>query len=209
MTKTLWVVATLAIAVLSAQPLLAQAPADNMSYFITSENPGNGANFGGIAGADNHCQSLATAVGAGDKTWRAYLSTTDGINARDRIGAGPWFNYAGVQVAASVAELHSDSNNLTKESGLTETGVVPNGVGDDPNRHDMLTGTNADGTASANTCNNWIGGEGAVATVGHFDRVGGGPAATSWNASHDSRGCTLEQLNASGGGGYLYCFAID
>jgi hypothetical protein len=209
MRRIMWVVAVVALAV-AAQPLRAQGPADNMSFFITSENPGNGANFGGLAGADAHCQALATAAGAGNKTWHAYLSTTDGVKARDRIGAGPWFNYAGVQVAASVADLHSDNNNMTDENGMTETGTVHNGVGDpQPNRHDILTGSNADGTASEMTCNNWTGGEGATAMLGHFDRLGGGAAATSWNASHASRGCTLEQLNASGGGGHLYCFAID
>lgn len=213
MRKFLWVAAAAVAvaAVAGAPPLRAQGPAGNMSFFITSENPGNGANFGGLAGADAHCQALAAVAGAGNKTWHAYLSTTDGVNARDRIGSGPWFNYAGVQVAASVADLHSDSNNLKKETGLNEKGGVPNGFGDDPNRHDILTGSNADGTASANTCNNWTGGEVAVATVGHFDRTGGGAAGPSWNSAHDSRaGCgELANLNLSGGGGYLYCFAID
>ena len=208
MSKTLFVFAALAAAALGAQPLGAQTPAANMSFFITSENTGNGASFGGLSGADAHCQSLAAAAGAGSKTWRAYLSA-DGVNARDRIGSGPWYNFAGVQVAASTADLHSDNNNLSKETGLSEKGQVLNGVGDDPNRHDILTGSNADGTASDMTCNNWTGGEGAAAMVGHFDRVGGGAAATSWNASHASRGCTLENLRASGGEGYLYCFATD
>jgi hypothetical protein len=197
MNSKLWAVAAVAIALLGTQPLVAQTPADNMSFFITSENPGNGADF-------------AAAAGAGGKAWRAYLSTTDGVNARDRIGSGPWFNYAGVQVAASVADLHSENNNLNDETGLTEIGTVHNGVGDpQPNRHDILTGTNVDGTASDATCNNWTGGEGATATLGHFDRLGRGAAANSWNASHPSQGCTIENLNASGGGGHLYCFAID
>lgn len=213
MRKFLWVaVAIVAVAAIAGTPpLMAQGPANNMSFFITSENPGNGANFGGLAGADAHCQALAAAVGAGGKTWHAYLSTTNGVNARDRIGSGPWFNYAGVRVAANVADLHSDSNNLNKETGLSEKGQVLNGLGDDPNRHDILTGSNADGTASANTCNNWTGGEGAIASLGHFDRQGGGAAGPSWNAAHDSRpGCgELANLNLSGGGGYLYCFAID
>lgn len=213
MRKLLWAAAVVVATTVGAgtSPLMAQGPAGNMSFFITSENPGNGANFGGLAGADAHCQALAAAAGAGNKTWHAYLSTTDGVNARDRIGSGPWFNYAGVQVAASVADLHSDDNNLNKETGLSEKGEVLNGVGDDPNRHDILTGSNADGTASANTCNNWTGGEEATATLGHFDRVGGGAAATSWNSSHDSRpGCgDLANLRLSGGEGYLYCFAIN
>jgi len=209
MNKTLGGIAALGIAILTVQPVNAQTPAEGMSFFITSENPGNGANFGGITGADAHCQALATAVGSGRKTWRAYLSTTDGINARDRIGSGPWFNYAGVQVAANVSDLHSADNSLNKETGLSERGQVQNGVGDTPNRHDLLTGSNADGTASDMTCNNWMGGEGATANVGHFDRMGGGADPTSWNASHPSRGCTLDQLRASGGEGYLYCFAID
>ena len=211
MSKTLWITAALAVACLNAQPLTAQTPAANMSFFITSDNPGNGANFGGLAGADAHCQSLAAAAGAGDKTWRAYLSTTDGVNARDRIGGGPWFNFAGVQVAASPANLHSEDNNLTKETALNEMGAVVNGFGDEPNQHDIVTGSNADGTASANTCNNWMGGEGAIATVGHHDRIGGGPTGPSWNSAHNSRaGCgELANLNLSGGQGYLYCFAID
>jgi len=207
MSKTLWI-AALAFVLLGTQTLAAQTPAENMSFFITSDNPGNGANFGGLGGADAHCQSLAAAVGSGDRTWHAYLSTTDGANARDRVGSGPWFNFAGVQVAASVSDLHSDDNNLNKATGLSEKGQVMNGVGDDPNRHDLLTGSNIDGTASDMTCNNWMGGEGA-AMVGHFDRMGGGAAPTSWNAAHASRGCTLDELRASGGEGYLYCFATD
>ncbi len=190
----------------------AQGPADNFSFFITSENPGTGANFGGLAGADAHCQQLAAAAGAGAKTWRAYLSTSGAgsVNARDRIGSGPWYNVNGVQIAASVADLHSDNNNLNKETALSEQGGVINGVGDQPNRHDVLTGSNADGTASDMTCNNYSDEtDGSAASVGHFDRVGGGAAATSWNASHNSRGCSLENLRASGGEGYLYCFAID
>lgn len=193
----------------SALPLTAQTPSADMSFFITSENPGNGADFGGIAGADAHCEALAAAVGAGSRTWHAYLSSTDGINARDRIGSGPWFNYAGVQIAVSVADLHSENNNLRKETGLSERGQVVNGVGDTPNRHDILTGSNADGTASDMTCNNWTGGDGASASLGHFDRTGGGAAPTSWNAAHNSGGCTLEELRATGGEGYLYCFATD
>jgi hypothetical protein len=211
--KTMIVVAGALVLVLAVRGTAsAQEPADNFSFFITSENPGTGANFGGLDGADAHCQELAAAVGAGDKTWRAYLSTTGAgaVNARDRIGSGPWSNVSGVQIAASVADLHSDNNNLNKETALGETGQVLNGVGDEPNRHDILTGSNADGTASDMTCNNWTDEtDGSAASVGHFDRVGGGAAATSWNASHNSRGCSLENLRASGGEGYLYCFAID
>jgi hypothetical protein len=181
----------------------------SMSFFVTSTNPGgNGANLGGLAGADAHCQSLAEATGS-TKTWRAYLSTsTPLVHARDRIGSGPWFNVNGDQIAANVDDLHYNTLNLNKENSLTETGGTVNGVGDDPNQHDIITGTNPDGTSSGANCNNWTGGEG-TATLGHLDRVGGGAMASSWNAAHASRGCTLDQLVMSGGAGYFYCFAID
>ncbi|HEY5646334.1 MAG TPA: DUF1554 domain-containing protein, partial [Pseudomonadales bacterium] len=165
-------------------------------------------NLGGLAGADAHCQSLAEATGS-TKTWRAYLSTSSPlVHARDRIGSGPWFNVNGDQIAANLDDLHYNNRNLNKEMSLTETGGTVNGVGDQPNQHDVITGTNPDGTSSGANCNNWTGGEGS-ATVGHHDRIGGGAMASSWNASHASRGCTLEELQASGGGGYFYCFAID
>ena len=191
---------------------MAQAPSDNFSFFITSRNTGKGADFGGLAGADAHCQSLAAGVGAGGKTWRAYLSTSGagGIDARDRIGDGPWYNVTGVQVASSVADLHGDDNNMTRETELNELGELVNGREQTPNQHDILTGSNLDGTASDNTCNNW-GTEAAddSAMVGHFDRTGGGDNPSSWNSAHASRGCSLDNLRASGGEGYVFCFATD
>jgi hypothetical protein len=184
-----------------------------MSFFITSASPGDGANLGGLAGADAHCQSLAEAAGAGAKTWRAYLSTST-ENARDRIGAGPWQNAKGEVIAASVDELHSDANKLTKETGLNEKGEVVNGRGDEPNRHDILTGSNADGTVAGDqTCGDWTlnGAEGA-AMLGHHDRMGPDtlPTATSWNAAHASRGgCSQDALKGTGGDGLIYCFATN
>lgn len=205
--------AAAAITAGSADSFAQQKPA--MGFFITSVGLGNGANLGGLAGADKHCQTLAAAAGAGDRTWHAYLSTTGsgGVNARDRIGAGPWLNAKGVQVAASVADLHSDNNKLSKENSLTEKGEVVNGRGDTPNRHDILTGSNADGTASKaaedSTCQNWTSSTTGAAMLGHHDRQGiSGPTATSWNAAHPSRGCSQENLRGTGGDGRLYCFAI-
>ena len=184
-----------------------------MSFFITSGVPSNGANYGGLAGADQHCQALAKAAGAGSRTWRAYLSA--GVsNARDRIGKGPWFNAKGMQVAASVEDLHSDNNKLSKENSLTEKGAVLNGRGDTPNMHDVLTGSQLDGTAFSasegdKTCQNWTShGEGSAQT-GHHDRQGGGQNPTSWNSAHATRGCSQRALQATGGNGLYYCFAID
>jgi len=181
-----------------------------MSFFLTSVGPGDGANLGGLDGADRHCQSLADAVGAGDRTWRAYLSTT-AVNARDRIGQGPWFNAAGVQVASSVDNLHSASNNMTKETALNEKGEVVNGRGDTPNRHDVLTGSQADGTAypagEDTTCQQWTANGEGSARVGHHDRQGGGDDGTSWNSAHASSGCSQDNLIATGGDGLFYCFA--
>lgn len=198
----------------AASPAGAQAA--DMTFFLTSEGPGDGANFGGLAGADAHCQSLAAAVGAGSRTWRAYLSTTgaNGVNARDRIGTGPWQNVAGVVVARDLDVLHFE-NNLTKETVLNELGEMTPGRGDTPNQHDILTGSYLDGTAvdsdQDTTCGNWTSnaaGEGS-AMVGHFDRTGGGPNPNSWNSAHGSRGCSQANLQATGGNGYFYCFAID
>ena len=192
----------------------AQTP--QLGFFITSAGPGNGANLGGLAGADAHCQKLATAAGAGDRTWRAYLSTTasggqTAVNARDRVGTGPWANAKGVVVATSVADLHSDANKLSKENSLTEKGEVVSGRGDTPNRHDILTGTELDGTASTgagdSTCGNWTSSGEGSALVGHHDRQGGGAQPTSWNSAHPSRGCSQENLRATGGDGLFYCFA--
>jgi hypothetical protein len=183
------------------------AQGNSLSFFITSTNPGKGGDLGGIAGADAHCAALAKAAGAGDRQWRAYLST-DKEHAKDRIGSGPWFNAKGVQVAANVADLHSDNNKLSKENSLTEKGAVVNGRGDKPNEHDILTGSNLDGTSSGKTCNNWTSsGADATATVGHHDRQGGGANPTSWHAAHDSKGCSLDALRGSGGAGYFYGFA--
>lgn len=198
---------------LGIYPALAQDA--RMSFFLTSAGPGNGANLGGLAGADQHCQSLAGAVGAGGRTWHAYLSTTGqgGVNARDRIGQGPWYNSKGVRIAQNVADLHSDSNNLTKETQLSEKGAVTNGRGDSPNRHDILTGSQLDGTALAgdddSTCGNWTGSGEGSAQVGHHDRQGGGQNPTSWNSAHGSRGCSQENLQGTGGDGLYYCFAIN
>ena len=187
-----------------------------MTFFITSAGPGDGANLGGLEGADAHCETLAAAVGAGGMGWAAYLSTIneDGsaaVNARDRIGTGPWHNQAGVLVANDVDELHSEAANLTKETILTEMGDMVNGRGDEPNMHDILTGSNMDGTAftgEENTnCDNWMSnGEGSTA-VGHHDRTGGGQNPTSWNSAHGSRGCSQENLQGTGGNGFFYCFA--
>ena len=195
--------------------------ASEMTFFVTSVGPGNGADLGGLAGADRHCQELAEAAGAGDRTWRAYLSTqaSDGeaaVNARDRTGQGPWQNAEGVVIAQDVAELHGD-NNLNKDTALTEQGDVVNGRGDTPNRHDILTGSQPDGTAfptgEDRTCGNWTmsGAEGA-AMVGHHDRQGlrDDAPSRSWNSSHLSRGgCSQEALRSTGGDGLFYCFAAD
>lgn len=198
----------------SAASGVAPAQDAQMSFFITSAGPGNGADFGGLEGADQHCQMLASAAGAGDKTWRAYLSTTgpDGVNARDRIGSGPWYNYNGVMVAEDVDQLHGD-NSLSKENSLTENGDVVNGAGDDPNMHDILTGSQLDGTASDaaedTTCGNWTNSGEGSALLGHHDRDGGGANPTSWNSAHGSRGCSQEDLQGTGGNGLFYCFAIE
>jgi hypothetical protein len=192
-----------------------------MTFFVTSIGVGKGADLGGLAGADQHCQQLAEAVGAGGHTWRAYLSTqaADGqpaINGRDRIGQGPWQNAKGVVIAPNLDALHSD-NNLNKQTALTERGEVVNGRGDTPNRHDVLTGSQPDGTAFAGaedrTCRNWTasGTEGA-AMVGHHDRQGlrDDAPSKSWNSSHLSRGgCSQEALRSTGGDGLFYCFAAD
>ncbi|MDB5540070.1 MAG: hypothetical protein JWQ89_1797 [Devosia sp.] len=180
-----------------------------MTFFVTSAGPGDGANLGGLAGADAHCQKLAEAAGSTGKTWKAYLSA-EGVNARDRIGAGPWQNFNGDVIATDVANLHSDANNLTKQTALSETGAITKGRGDQPNQHDILTGSNADGTlATGMTCGDWtLNGEGS-AMLGHSDRSGPDSlaTATSWNAAHPSRGCSQDNLVSTGGAGLLYCFA--
>ena len=189
------------------------------SFFVTSAGSGKGGDLGGLAGADRHCQSLAGAAGAGNRQWRAYLSAQPvggqpGVNARDRIGKGPWQNAKGVVVASDVAQLHT-SNNINKQTALTETGAVVNGRGDTPNMHDVLTGSQPDGSFIAgnvnSTCSNWTQSDLGAAMVGHHDRTGLDESvpAKSWNSSHQSRGCSQDQLKASGGAGLFYCFAAD
>jgi hypothetical protein len=194
-----------------------------MTFFVTSAGPGKGADLGGLEGADRHCQSLAAKAGAGDRTWRAYLSTQGSalndpkfVNARDRIGPGPWQNAKGVVVARNVDELHSASNNVTKETALDEQGRMVNGRTEKPMKHDILTGSRPDGTTfpgtpfSDMTCGNWTkGGKDGSAMTGHHDRAGPTEAswATSWNSSHPTRGCDQEGLVSTGGDGLFYCFA--
>jgi hypothetical protein len=205
--KTLTILSAAALACMAGA---VEAQDTSMSFFVTSANPGQGADFGGVAGADAHCASLAEAAGVTGKTWRAYLSTSS-EDARDRIGTGPWFNAKGVEIAASVDALHGDANAIDKETALDEAGNVVNGRGDTPNRHDILTGSLPDGTAAEQTCADWTtSGEGS-AMVGHHDRIGlnDTPPAKSWNSSHPSRGCGLEALRGTGGDGLLYCFAAD
>jgi len=197
--------------------------ASPMSFFITSKNPGKGGDLGGLAGADRFCQSLAAGAGAGGKTWHAYLSTAamngqPAVNARDRIGTGPWRNAKGVVVASNLAELHDPNNRLGKDTSLTEKGEMVAGFGDPVNMHDILTGSRPDGTLAPaepgkdTTCGNWTRGDGGSAMVGHHDKKGTNPnpvANASWNASHGTRGCSLEQLKATGSAGLLYCFAVN
>ena len=191
-----------------------------MTFFVTSVGSGKGADLGGLEGADKHCQDLAQAAGAGGRTWHAYLSgkTSDGtssVNARDRIGAGPWRNANGVVIAQSVADLHGPNNNLNKQTALTEKGQIVPGRGDPVNQHDILTGSTPEGTAISGTddttCSNWTSsGEGA-AMLGHLDRMGlrDDAPSKSWNSSHPSRGCSQENLRGTGGAGYFYCFAVN
>jgi hypothetical protein len=196
---------------LAAAGLASPAQAQDMSFFVTSQGPGDGANLGGLEGADAQCQKLAAAVGAGGKTWRAYLSTS-GVNARDRIGSGPWHNAKGELIAGDVAELHSDANKISKQTALTEVGGTVNGRGDTPNTHDILTGSNADGTLATDmTCGDWTSNGAGSAFVGHHDRIGlrDDAPSKSWNASHPSRGCGRDDLPKSGGNGLFYCFAAN
>jgi hypothetical protein len=191
-----------------------------LGFFVTSVGLGKGADLGGLIGADAHCQTLATAVKAGDHTWRAYLSTTaaagtPAVNARERIGRGPWLNAKGVAVATDVEHLHGPANNLNKQTALTEKGEPVNGRGDAPNLHDILTGSSPDGRAIVggdkdSTCGNWTRSAEGSAIVGHHDRMGlnDEPPAKSWNSSHPSRGCSADALKATGGGGLFYCFAV-
>jgi hypothetical protein len=186
-------------------------------FFVTSVGLGRGGNLGGLAGADAHCQALAKAEGSGDHTWRAYLSTTrtqtaPAVNARDRIGPGPWYNAEGSLVAANIDRLHS-GDAINKATAVTERLDPVNGVGDTPNTHDILTGSRPDGTAFEGdedlTCGNWTSSGEGRAQVGHHDRMGQGEAATSWNSAHASRGCSQQDLQSTGGAGLFYCFASD
>ncbi|MEX2582671.1 MAG: hypothetical protein WD766_05335 [Gemmatimonadota bacterium] len=209
------------VVLLLALPGGADAQQQPMSFFVTSVGPGDGANLGGLEGADQHCQMLASAVGSGGLTWRAYLSRTAGggqgpVNARDRIGEGPWFNANGAVIAWNVAELHGDferdRNNIRKPTAVDERGEPVNGVGDQPNQHDILTGSDSHGRAlmgppAITTCDNWTSNGEGRAMVGHHDRLGG--ANSSWNAVHFSNGCGQENLVATGGAGLFYCFAAS
>ena len=201
-----------------AQPAQ-QQPQQPMSFFVTSAGKGDGANLGGLAGADAHCQALAAAAGRGAATWHAYLSTqgAGAVSARDRVGAGPWYNARGQRVAQNVGELHGDTveqarlgNVLGKQFSLTEKSGVVNGVGDTPNQHDILTGTQPDGRGYTDggdhTCNNWTSNGNGTAQLGHSDKQGGGNS--SWNSAHPSRGCSQANLISTGGAGLLYCFAV-
>jgi hypothetical protein len=195
-----------------------EAPRQPMSFFVTSVGLGDGANLGGLAGADAHCQSLAASVGRGDVTWHAYLSQSpDGnlplVNARDRIGNGPWYNAEGVVIAWNIEDLHEDRNNIRKLTALDEKGELVKGVGDQPRgQHDMLTGSDSSGrlvpgTPQLTTCSNWTSNGPGSTMLGHHDRLGGPNA--SWNSVHSSRGCSQEDLVATGGAGLYYCFAIN
>jgi|TARA_B100000686_G_C16776248_1_gene968684 hypothetical protein len=209
--------ALVALTLVSTIPAFAQD--GRMNFFITSAGPGDGANLGGLEGADQQCTDLAYAAGLGDDLlWQAYLSTIarsgmSAVNARDRIGSGPWYNYAGAMIARDVTHLHSEDVNLTKETQLNERGSIVNGRGDSPNMHDILTGSNLDGTSYGGgegytNCDNWTSnGEGST-RVGHHDRTGGGENPESWNSAHNSRGCSQENLQATGGNGFYYCFGL-
>jgi hypothetical protein len=188
------------------------------TFFITSVGLGRGADLGGLAGADAHCQALAEAEYAGDHTWRAYLSamatgTAPAVHARDRIGPGPWYNAEGLLIAANVERLHGAGNRMTKATATTERLDPVNGVGDSPNKHDILTGSQLDGTAFEGaqdlTCGNWMSNGEGSARVGHHDRLGRGDGGDSWNSAHASRGCSQEALVSTGGAGLFYCFGID
>ncbi len=217
-----WMTGALSLCLTVAAQAADQPKRSGMTFFVSSAGTGKGADFGGLAGADRHCQSLASAAGAGRHSWRAYLSTTataasPAVNARDRIGRGPWRNAKGVVIARNVDELHTD-NKLSKETALTEKGEVVNGFGDKPNTHDILTGSESDGRAfnwsGDSTCGNWTKSGAGSAMVGHHDRRGlrsgapsRDPAASSWNSSHPSRGCSDDALRGTGGAALLYCFA--
>ena len=220
--RTVRVVVVACIGAIPTVLVLAQPPAQPpqpMSFFVTSAGKGDGANLGGLAGADAHCQALAAAAGRGSATWHAYLSTqgSGAVSARDRIGSGPWYNARGQRVSQNLGELHGDTieqarlgNPLGKQFSLTEKGTPVNGVGDTPNQHDILTGTQPDGRGYSeggdHTCNNWTNNGQGTAQLGHSDKQGGGNS--SWNSAHPSRGCSQANLVSTGGAGLIYCFAV-
>jgi len=215
--RSLLAATALAAVALPAQSQQQQAPQQPMSFFVTSVGVGDGGNLGGIEGADAHCQALASAVGRGNSIWHAYLSQAGAggkpqVHARDRIGEGPWYNARGAVIAWNVDDLHEDRNNIRKPTALNEKGEEVNGVGDQPNQHDMLTGSDSrgmlvPGNAALTTCNNWTSNSTGNAMLGHHDRLGGGSA--SWNSVHSSRSCSQPDLVATGGAGLFYCFAIN
>ena len=221
--KAIWLAAAGAIGVVAGCATLQPNPKE-MTFFVTSANPGKGGDLGGLEGADRHCQSLAQAAGAGPRTWRAYLSTQastlagkDFVNARDRIGSGPWQNFMGEVIARSVDELHSPGSNLTKQTALDEKGRIVNGRTEKPNKHDILTGSRPDGSAFPGkpfpdmTCGNWTkGSDDGAAMTGHHDRAGPSDAswAVSWNSAHPTLGCSMEKIRPTGGDGLFYCFAV-
>lgn len=220
MSNTLAIPFFLSAALLATAAVPAGADATSMSFFVTSTGKGDGANLGGLDGADAHCAALAKAAGSPKTNWKAYLSTTApqgeaGVNARDRIGKGPWQNVKGEVIANTLEELHSEKNNLTKDTALTEMGEVVKGRGDDPNEHDVLTGSDPMGMYSTaggdTTCQNWTSNNEGSAIVGHHDRVGLKDTRhmTSWNSSHGSAGCSSDALKKTGGNGYFYCFAAE
>jgi hypothetical protein len=218
LTKVSLAAATLIVA--SCTPTASQGPGQGMTFFLTSAGKPSGADLGGLAGADAHCSALAKAAGSTHTNWRAYLSTTApggdaGVNARDRIGNGPWFNAKGVMVASSVANLHSEASNITKETALTEKGAIVSGRGDPVNQHDILTGSDPGGFYSTaggdTTCGNWTKSGDGSAIVGHHDRQGLKVSRhmTSWNSSHGSAGCSMEALRKTGGAAQFYCFVAN
>jgi hypothetical protein len=216
MKKTSITAAVIAILTIGSHMAIAQTPSPNMSFFVTSSNP-KGGNLGGLAGADAMCQDLARAAGAGGKTWRAYLSTST-VDAKTRIGNGPWFNFKGEQIAASVADLHSANNKISGTTALTEKGTAPVYLAGNPPaapagqqlQHDMLTGTKEDGTKDADNCKDWtVGTADAKAMLGHADRMGRNAGVNSWNAIHASQGCGMAQLTPTGSTGLFYCFATN
>ena len=209
--KPAFVAAAAAAILVAAIPAAVGQDAASMSFFVTSVGVGDGANLGGLEGADAHCQKLAEAVGSTGKTWKAYLSA-EGVNARDRIGAGPWNNVMGAPIATDIENLHSDSDNFTKQTALTELGEMVPGFVDETNTHDILTGSNDDGTLAAGmTCNDWTSNGEGTAMLGHSDEGGPPqfPGVESWNSAHQSQGCSQEALVSTGGAGQLYCFAAQ